>query len=318
MVGAPDIKKKVKKKISTIVSISSSKQILVEQRDTDGSQGDYLAGLWEADGHIYIPKKMYSTGGSKQRPLFCITFSIREKPFVVLLQSILGGYIRVKSKENAQVLMIGKKQDQINIQHLINGKLKTPKEYQFKAQIKWMNSQNLKVEKQIKYKGKSKISLNNTAWLSGFIDGDGSFDIRCIKDPKKRIEIRFRQEQRMEVKGKSYEPIQKEICSTFKLNLSHSKHKDKKYFIISATSPKNQILQEKYLEQYPLFTTKKQSFIFWVKSLNMVRSKQHLTSEGFNKITEYKSQINRGLILKEARADKDWYHLKFFYITNFL
>ena len=39
--------------------------------------GSYLAGLFEGDGHIWIPK---STLSKKHNPRFCITFNIKDFP----------------------------------------------------------------------------------------------------------------------------------------------------------------------------------------------------------------------------------------------
>lgn len=317
MIGAPD------RKINYLISVQKKRKFykvyknilhLSTKVSNPEFQGEYLAGLWEADGHIWIPAKEFSPKGKRYTPYFCITFRNTEKPFVELLQSKLGGYIRYKNKENAQVLMIYKYKEILYILHLQNGKLRTPKEYQQKGQIKWINietqrkkDKKIKIE-EIKYKGLDKIPLNQSAWFSGFIDGDGSFDIRSRTTPKKRIEIIFRLEQRMEIKGKSNEPIQTEICKTFKLNKNKSKHGGKYYFLIYVTSPKKISLLINYLQQFPMFTSKQFNFQIWVKVQKQMQDKQHLTTEGFNKITQQKNQMNKSLGTRGP-----WSHLKYFY-----
>ncbi|MDP5229024.1 MAG: hypothetical protein NWQ38_01420 [Cellulophaga sp.] len=47
--------------------------------------GDYIAGLFEGDGHIWIPKETHSPGGHKYRPNICITFHEKERPLVIRL-----------------------------------------------------------------------------------------------------------------------------------------------------------------------------------------------------------------------------------------
>jgi hypothetical protein len=42
--------------------------------------GHYLAGYWEGDGHLWIPKKSHSPSGKKYTPQFCITFGETQKP----------------------------------------------------------------------------------------------------------------------------------------------------------------------------------------------------------------------------------------------
>ena len=64
----------------------------------------YLAGLWEGDGHLWIPLK--KQGGKKYYPHFCITFHEKEMEVVKVLQTFIGGYIRHKTKDKALVLTI--------------------------------------------------------------------------------------------------------------------------------------------------------------------------------------------------------------------
>ena len=61
--------------------------------------GSYLAGLWEGDGHVWIPKTTQAPSGKRYTPYFCITFSITELPLMLALQAITGGYIRHKVAE---------------------------------------------------------------------------------------------------------------------------------------------------------------------------------------------------------------------------
>jgi hypothetical protein len=77
MIGAPDYIYKMKRLLTTI----HEKKLL----------GAYLAGLWEGDGHIWIPKTMYAPSGKRYIPHFVITFDERDCPFVICLQKRIGG-----------------------------------------------------------------------------------------------------------------------------------------------------------------------------------------------------------------------------------
>ena len=92
--------------------------------------GAYLAGIWEGDGSIWIPKNTYSPSGKRYTPHFSITFNEHDHPLVIALQLIIGGTIRYKSDNHAYVLTISNINGLYNIVNLINGELRTPKIHQ--------------------------------------------------------------------------------------------------------------------------------------------------------------------------------------------
>lgn len=84
----------------------------------------YLAGLYEADGHIWIQRQK---GTKTHNPRFCITFGLKNEALAKkLLEIIKSGFIRYKPKDNACVLVISPVIGLKNIVNLINGELKTP------------------------------------------------------------------------------------------------------------------------------------------------------------------------------------------------
>ncbi len=58
----------------------------------------YLTGLWEGDGHIWIPKTTHAPSGKKYVPHWAITFDKKEYPLIILLKTILGGTVREKKR----------------------------------------------------------------------------------------------------------------------------------------------------------------------------------------------------------------------------
>ena len=158
--------------------------------------GSYIAGLWEGDGHIWIPKTVYSPSGKKYTAQFSITFTEADYPLVLKLQSILGGNIKFKKDNHAFVLTLNTVSSLNNIIDLINGYLRGPKIYHFKSLIDWLNGTT---GSSLICKHQDNSNLLKNAWLSGFIDAEGSFDIRVslakngsLKD---RVAARFRLEQ---------------------------------------------------------------------------------------------------------------------------
>jgi len=64
----------------------------------------YLAGLFEGDGHIWLPNINWK---KKHNPRFCITFALKNEPLAKkILEIIEYGHIRYKQKENACVLIV--------------------------------------------------------------------------------------------------------------------------------------------------------------------------------------------------------------------
>jgi hypothetical protein len=87
----------------------------------------YLAGLFEGDGHIWLPNLNTK---KKHNPRFCITFGLKNEPLAKkILEIIEYGHIRYKPKEKACVLIVSPVKGLKKIITLINGELRTPAEW---------------------------------------------------------------------------------------------------------------------------------------------------------------------------------------------
>ena len=93
---------------------------------TSQSIGSYLAGLFEGDGHLYLPKVNDLTG-KMTYPYLAITFVNKDLPLITKFKELYGGRLRIKTKENAIVWTISTHKELINFINLINGYLRTPK-----------------------------------------------------------------------------------------------------------------------------------------------------------------------------------------------
>ena len=97
----------------------------------------YLAGLFEGDGHIWLPNNKLK---KKHNPRFCITFNMKDAPLAKKLLEIVGyGFIRYKPKNNACVLVVSPVKGLKDIIEYINGELRTPKIIQLHNLIDWIN-----------------------------------------------------------------------------------------------------------------------------------------------------------------------------------
>lgn len=307
MIGAPD------KEVMFIVQRNTS--LGDKDRGTDPSghinQEAYIAGQWEGDGHIWIPATERAPSGKLYHPHFCITFRDIELPLVKYLQKIIGGSIRHKKENHAYVQIQSSQKDQKRIIEQLNGNQRTPKIYQFKALIKWINYKTGSNYNLIPYSNQNMVEGGQLkdAWQAGFIDADGSFEVKCrsLRNTKnRRVEIRFRLEQRLfdSKTKKSYKDIMQYIAKDLQQNLSKSTHNQKKYWELVGTSPKNLINQKNYLLKYNQKTSKLQNFKDWSKVLEMMLKKEHLSEQGYQEIEKIKAEMNNN------RIKYDWKHLQ--------
>jgi len=256
----------------------------------------YLAGLWEGDGHILIPVTKNAPCGKKYTPHFAISFAESEYPLVLKLKFLIGGSIRHKAENHTYVLTITSIGGLINIINAINGCLRTPKIAKFNAMINWINQET---GSSIPTYNVDNSNLLNNAWLSGFIEADGSFDIRVSQTDgnsiKNRVSARLRLEQRKldGNTGNSYLEIMTAIASSLGVTLNNSIHNGNiEYFLISASSTKSRSIIVNYFTKFPLFSSKRLNYLDWLVCHNLIESKKHITAEGRDIALKLKSGMN--------------------------
>jgi hypothetical protein len=237
-----------------------------------------------------------------------ITFAEADYPLVLMLQLLIGGSIRHKIDDQAYVLTITSINGLVSIINLINGKLRTPKLGKFNDMIRWINNTTGST---FATHTVDKSSILSNAWLSGFVDADGSFDIRislisngAVKD---RIAARLRLEQRMidPYSGESYFDILTLIADGLGITLATSKHNGGvSYYLMSATSTKARVIVANYFALFPLFSSKHLNYLDWLACHNMMVSKRHTTEAGRSEALFMKSRMN------SKRTFFNWDHLE--------
>lgn len=314
--GAPDC---FKWKVRRCSSYTSSKLNKEPELILPSNIKYYLAGLWEGDGHIWIPANKFTSpqgtqgtqgtqgSGKKYIPQFAITFAEEEYPLVLMLKSLIGGSIRHKVANHAYVLTIGSKPGLIKIIKTLNGCLRTPKIAKFNALISWVNQE---IGDTIPTHNVDNSNFLHNAWLSGFIDADGSFDIRVSQTSgtsnKNRVAARFRLEQRKKdpITGESYLEVLTAIASALGVSLNRSIHNENiEYFIVSASSAKSRELIVNYLSQFPLYSSKRLNYLDWLECHFLIKNKSHTTLEG------RKTALNLKLGMNSKRTYYNWDHL---------
>lgn len=289
--------------LNTNANISTSPNL-------NSNLGSYLAGLFEGDGHIWIQKVV---SGKTHNPRFCITFSLKNEALCKKLLDVIGsGFIRYKSKDNACVLVVSPVIGLKKIVNLINGELRTPKIHKLYSLIDWLNKKhNANLEKL----PLNKDNLENSSWLSGYVDSDGSFSVQYTKTEngakKRKISCRMRLEQRIldPITNESYYDILNQICLFLNCNLNTKiqKSTNNSYYTFCASSKISLSILIKYFNKYPLFSSKYLDYKDWEEIAHLVINNKHLTDEGINRVEFVISRMNT------KRIEFNWNHLKNFY-----
>lgn len=127
--------------------------------DSDTKFNQWLAGLIDADGYLYLASKKY--------PTLEITTCIEDEKMLRQIQNKFGGSIKPRSGSNSIRYRLSKRENMIKLLNAINGNIRNTKRItQF---IIVCNALNIKVKD-------IEILHFNHAWFSGFFDGDGTIN----------------------------------------------------------------------------------------------------------------------------------------------
>ena len=238
--------------------------------------GSYLAGLVEGDGTIVVPKTERSAKGKLNYPSIQITFQLKDFPLCQAIQRELGyGSISKKKQSAAYILTINSNEGLINFAKLINGKFRGPKYFQFCLLVNFLNNKNLDLNLIIDKLDQSHLSTNS--WLAGFIEADGSFQVRTSLNSKvKRLQLSFELSQaRLTKYGYSTYELMLSIAQFLSVNVNEisrlSPHgflkeagdrKHPQYRIRTSTIKTNLILCN-YLDKFNLQGTKYLDYQNW-------------------------------------------------------
>ena len=310
IVGGPDMANKTGpiKKIYTNY-INKFNKLNVRHYSTEVNKNDlgsYLAGLFEGDGHIWIQKTF---SGKNHNPRFCITFGLKNEPLAKILLEILeSGFIRYKNSDNACVIVVSSVVGLKKIVSLVNGKFRTPKIGQLDALINWLNKNH---NANILLLPLCDSSLLSDAWLSGFIDADGSFSVQHTKKEnalKRKISCRLRVEQRMidPLTNNSYFEILNKIATFLLCNLLTKEQKatGNTYYTLTASSLESLKVIIDYFNKYPLYSSKYLDYKDWEVVAKLRLNNIHYTEDGMSKVDIAKDSMNN------SRTYFNWDHLK--------
>ena len=274
--------------------------------------GSYVAGLWEGDGNINLPKNA--------KPSISITFHKCDTNFANYLLNYFAlktktnkvGAVYNHKKRNACYLTLYSVKALICFVNLVRSKLRTPKAYIINLIIDWLNQKQLTKLKKVIL---NKRCVSSDAWLAGFIDADGSFAIRQtfenkIKSIKKLTECALIIYQRkIDPKTKhTYTKIFKALSEFLRVNLNTEKARNPNavdQYKIKASSALSKKVLRSYLDKYPLLSSKRLDYESWCSADDLMLIKMHYSSNGAEKITKLKRSMN------SQRTYYNWDHLNF-------
>jgi hypothetical protein len=243
---------------------------------TDEDFGHYLAGLIDGDGW-FIERGVR------------IVFNALDASLAYYIKRRLGygSVSKVKSK-NAVLLTICKREALEKVINLVNGKLRIQNKIDaVREHLLNVYKTPLEIKEELHINTSSDL---NNHWLAGFIDADGSFQIKVLdrvtpETGGKRIEVRLYLQ--IDQKTRLLLDLIKE---NFGGNIGHRSSQATYYY--NSTSFNSARLFIKYLDQYHLLSSKHINYLKWRKAYILVQSRKHLTPEGQEKIKRLKSSMN--------------------------
>ena len=174
--------------------------------------------------------------------------------------------------------------------------MRTPKIYSLNTLIDFLNvnSPELNISKQPLFTG----PLEADPWLSGFIEAEGSFQVRSTTSLRKHLHSKF--ECKLEISqaqtthlGLSTLPFLQDIALFMSSSVKETRLTRKKpEYRVRAVNLQGNYRIRDYLLKFPLFGAKYLDFISWAQVLELFRNKAHKTIEGQSKISQIKLTMN--------------------------
>jgi len=289
---------------STIFNFRNSSSLALPRLDTEINNISklntkfisYLTGLIEGDGSIIVPKTIRSpTGkGKKNYPSIQIVFHLKDLPLALLIQKNLGyGSINRKKGKNAYILSISDKKGILNLVHLLNGNMRTPKIFSLYNLIDWLNIENSNLTKL----PLNKAPLSHDAWLSGLIEADGHFNVRSTmtgKYPKIECKFEFSQRQKDHLgPRRGNETFLADIAEFLNTSLKNTRENTPHpQYRLRTMNLNSNLKLINYLNEYPLFGTKYLDFCNWKEIVYLFDPKFKYSQENIDKVLNLKSEMN--------------------------
>lgn len=131
-------------------------------------------------------------------------------------------------------------------------------------------------------------------FITGFVDGEGSFSISLLKDPKYKCGWRVKPVFTLGLHIKD-EILLKDIQNSIGSSVGKIYNPKVDLVQLRVFSVKDLLKVFKHFDQFPLFTQKQADYELFKQAVNLILNKEHLTMEGLTKIVAIKVYLNKGL-----------------------
>ena len=254
--GTKNEERSVRRKDNMVVSVKEGSSETLRSI----SNCSWLIGLFEAEGCVTRDKRLIITQKDER-----LLWRIRG---MIGVGSVTGNNIVVSRKEHVKDL--GEK-------------------IRDERRLERTGEKLRRLEGLIKMGGKKMIKevKLSDGWLSGFIEGDGGFNVEIRRN--ERYTQGYRVRPRLYVVQKGDEKVMKEIAKEIKGVVERRGEVSR----VVLTSIEGAIRMREYLRKYPLKSVKRIDMWRWNKVVDMMEKKEHLTRRGLEKIRGIKKRMNK-------------------------
>lgn len=258
----------------------------------------WLTGLIEGDGSIIISPHKNGT----IYPQINISFNIKDLPLAQYIHSIVGhGSIIIRKTSQSCSYTVGSLTGLIDITNIINGYFRGGKILRFQKLVEIINS---RAGLNIIVLPLDTSPLFSNSWLTGFIDADGSFQVRTsLTATYPRIAVSFEIVQSFfTYHNISNLTIITAIADCLKTSVEQIRVSTFPQYRVRSSSFISISILRHYLDMFPLISSKRIDYTDWcIVNDNM---KNNTAQEITGKILSIKQGINN------KRTNFNWDHLR--------
>jgi hypothetical protein len=220
-----------------------------------------------------------------------LRFVITQKEGAILyhIQNILGIGTVSKNKDNYYRYSVHNQEEILKLAYIFNGNLVIS--YRIKQLSLWLTILT-QLNYNIIFNNEPVYPTLNDAWLSGFTDAEGCFNVTIQKRKESklgdRVILRYILDQNNFYNNFIY------ISSLFNGGYTQlrSKNKNNEHYRFTINSFKIIELVIIYFNKFPLKTLKLINYNKWINIYLLILDKKHLTEEGLKQIKLMKKEIN--------------------------